>query len=598
MDLKTIEIAKKWGEQKEPLKRVYRKLCDRNLYLAAYGKLYANKGAMTPGVDPNDTVDGMSLARIDNIINQLKQGTYRWQPVRRAYIAKKSGKTRPLGLPGWQDKLVQEVIRMVLEAYYEPQFSPYSHGFRPGRGCHTALEEIQGKWKGVKWFIEGDIKGCYDTINHQVLLNLLGRDLPDPRFLKLLKEMLQAGYMEDWRYQTTYSGVPQGGVVSPILSNILLNELDKYVTQHLLPKYNRKRQRQRNPDYTRILEAKAKAKAKGNVQEYKKLTHQLRQIPSVETKDEEFRRLYYCRYCDDFLLGFAGPRTEAETIKQELKAFLSSIKLTLSEEKSLITHAGSHRARFLGYELSARKSNTKLSQDKHGPRKCRSINSTIGLHVPRSVAKEWENRHRKANRPVHRPELLNLSDYEIVWLYNSEYQGLANYYSLAEDIAKRLQPVRYTYLQSLVKTLARKHQQKATWVYRQYKTKFETGMTGLMVTIPREEPQKPLTAKFGAVPLRRKRAAILKDEVQRPKRSGNELVKRLLANTCELCGTTKNIEIHHIRKLADIKKKYQGRKDPPLWATVMMERNRKTIAVCQKCHRDITYGRYDGPKLA
>lgn len=314
--------------------------------------------------------------------------------------------------------------------------------------------------------------------------------------------------------------------------------------------------------------------------------------------DEGFRRLYYCRYGDDFLLGFAGPKAEAETIKQQLKSFLSSLKLTMSAEKTLITHASSQRARFLGYELSARKSNTKISQDQNGARKRRSINSTIALHVPRPVAKEWENRYRKANKPVHRAELLNQSDYEIVWLYNSEFQGLANYYILAEDVAKRLQPVRYAYLQSLVKTLARKHQQKATWVYRKYKRKFETGVTGLKVILPREAPQRPLTAKFGALPLRQKKRAILKDEVQRPRCRGNDLVKRLLANTCELCGSNQKIEIHHLRKLADIKKKYQGQKEPPLWVRVMMKRNRKTLAVCQKCHQEITYGRYDGPKLA
>jgi retron-type reverse transcriptase len=163
MDLKIIEIVRKWSEKGLPIKRVYRKIRNRDLFLMAYGKLYANKGATTPGIDPNDTVDGMSLERIDKIITQLEQGTYHWKPVRREYIRKKNGKgRRPLGLPGWNDKLLQEVMRNILEAYYEPQFSQYSHGYRPGRGCHTALGQIRQKWKGVKWFIKGDIKGCFD----------------------------------------------------------------------------------------------------------------------------------------------------------------------------------------------------------------------------------------------------------------------------------------------------------------------------------------------------------------------------------------------------------------------------------------------------
>lgn len=598
MNLKTVEIARKWGKKREPLKRMYRKICDRELFLAGYGKLYANKGAMTPGTDSQDTVDGMSLTRIDKTINRLKLGTYQWQPVRREYRPKKNGKYRPLGITGWTDKLVQEVIRIILEAYYEPQFSEYSHGFRPGRGCHTALEEIHSKWKGVKWFIEGDIEGCYDNIDQKLLLNLIQRDIPDQRFLKLIKEMLEAGYMEEWQYHTSYSGVAQGNVISPILSNILLNELDKFVKYKLMPKYTRGKRRKRNPTYTTILEERSKAKAKKDVTRYQELTQLMRKTPSVKTDDEGFRRLYYCRYCDDFLMGYAGPKAEAEAIKQEIKEFLQQLKLTLSEEKTLITHAASQRATFLGYELSAERNDTKLSQDKNGRRKRRSINSSIHLHVPRQVAKEWENRYKKKGKPIHRAELLNHSDYEIVMLYNMEFQGLANYYTLAQDVAKRLYPVRYAYMQSLVKTLARKHKKQATWIYRQYKHKFETGMTGIKVTIPREEPKQPLTARFGVKPIRRQKTAILIDEKPNTHCSGNELVQRLLANECELCGSQENIEVHHIRKVADIKKKYEGRKEPPKWASFMMERNRKTIVVCRRCHQDITYGRYDGPKLA
>jgi hypothetical protein len=298
------------------------------------------------------------------------------------------------------------------------------------------------------------------------------------------------------------------------------------------------------------------------------------------------------------LLGFAGPKEEAEVIKAEIKEFLQSIRLTLSEEKTLITHAASQRAKFLGYELGMTRSNTKVTQDKNGDRKRRSVNSTIQLHVPCQVTKEWGNRYKRNGKPIHRAELLNHSDYEIVMLYNMEFQGLANYYALAEDVAKRLYLVRYVYMQSLVKTLARKHKKKATWVYRKYKTKFETGMTGIMVTIPRETPKRPLTARFGVKPIRRQRTAVIKDEKPNTNIRGNELVRRLLANECELCGAQENIEVHHIRKLADLRKRYKGRKEPPKWATFMMKRNRKTIVVCRSCHQNITYGRYDGQKLA
>jgi group II intron reverse transcriptase/maturase len=231
-----LEIVRDRGERRLGLKRVYRNLRNKELFLRAYAKLYANQGALTPGTDPKDTVDGMSLKRIDRIIADLEAGTYRWKPSRRSYIPKKNGKLRALGMPGWRDKLLQQVIHCVLSAYYEPRFSRVSHGFRPGRGCHTALQSIMCTWRGTKWFIEGDIRGCFDEIGHEKLLEVIGRSIKDQRLLKLLRGMLKVGYLEDWKYQQTYSGTPQGGIISPLLANIFLNELDKYVEEVLILK--------------------------------------------------------------------------------------------------------------------------------------------------------------------------------------------------------------------------------------------------------------------------------------------------------------------------------------------------------------------------
>jgi group II intron reverse transcriptase/maturase len=486
---------------------------------------------------------------------------------------------------------------MILEAYYEPQFSTHSHGFRPGRGCHTALDEIRRQWKGVKWFIEGDIKGCFDNLDHQLILDLIGRKIPDQRFLKLLKDMLKAGYVEDWQYYQTYSGTPQGGVISPVISNIVLNELDQYVEKELLPSYNRGNRRKLNPVYRALWEEMIEAKAAGDVQRYQELRQKRRQIPSIDPNDEQFRRLYYIRYADDFLLGFAGPKAEAIEIKEKIGQALKRLKLQMSEAKTLITHAESGRARFLGYELTARRNNTRLSQGRDGIKR-RSINSNIKLYVPRDVANEWQRRYTRYGKPIHRTELLNNSDYEIVNLYNAEFQGLANYYSLALDVSKRLYPVKYTFMQSLVKTLACKHKCKATSIYRQYKTKFETGVTGLMVTVRRDEPKSPLVAKFGAKPIRTIKNAVLTDKKPLLFSSDNEIVRRLLAGECELCQSKEDIEVHHVRKVSDVRKRYRGRKKPPDWAVFMMKRNRKTVVVCRKCHRNIHQGKYDGQKLA
>lgn len=247
-----LNLVNARGRQGLNLRRVYRNLRRPDLFLRAYTKLYANAGATTKGVDSRDTIDSMSLRRIEATISALADGTFHWKPSRRTYIAKPNGKQGPLGIPGWTDKLVQEVIRQVLQAYYEPQFSTHSHGFRPNRGCHTALAEIVTTWKGTRWFIEGDIKGCFDHIDHEVLLDLIGEKVQDNRLLKLLRSMLKVGYMEDWQHHQTYSGTPQGGVLSPLLANIYLHELDLFIEQELMPTYNRGDVRRRNPEYVRI----------------------------------------------------------------------------------------------------------------------------------------------------------------------------------------------------------------------------------------------------------------------------------------------------------------------------------------------------------
>jgi len=313
-----MTVIRSRGERGLHLERVYRSLFNPDLYLLAYANLYSNQGAMTKGTT-GETVDGMSLAKIESIIDEIKTERFRWTPVRRTYIPKANGKTRPLGIPTWRDKLVQEVIRLILEALYEPQFSDASHGFRPERGCHTALTTVQRTWKGTKWFVEGDIKGCFDNIDHSVLLNILRKKIHDGRFIALVEGLLKAGYLEDWKFNRTHSGTPQGGVVSPILANIYLNEFDRFVTQELIPAYTKGDKRKLNPEYERLRSRAKKAKAKGDMEKYRYWSTQARLIPSTDAYDPSFRRLRYIRYADDFLLGLIGTKAEAEAIKQQVK---------------------------------------------------------------------------------------------------------------------------------------------------------------------------------------------------------------------------------------------------------------------------------------
>ena len=403
------------GRQGLPLEDIYRQLFNRDLYLRAYGRLYRNDGAMTPGATA-ETVDGMSLAKIDALIDDIRHERYRWTPVRRTYVPKKSGKLRPLGLPTWRDKLLQEVIRSMLEAYYDPQFNSHSHGFRPGRGCHTALREITKHWRGVKWFIEGDIHQCFDSLDPTVLLSILREKLHDNRFLRLMTNLFKAGYLEEWTYHPTLSGVPQGGVCSPVLMNIYLDRLDQFVETVLLPRYNRGNHRKRYQPYMALLNAARRKTDAGQRDQAKRLRQQAQHMPSRDPADPNFRRLWYVRYADDTLLGFSGPRAEAEEIKGQLTAFLrDTLKLELSQEKTLITHARTHAARFLGYDVV-----TLDADDKHDHRGQRCINGALGLKVPVEVIKAKCARYMKHGKPTHLASRLNDTDYSIVSQYQAE----------------------------------------------------------------------------------------------------------------------------------------------------------------------------------
>ena len=293
-----LGIIRERGSRRLPLEDIYRQLYNPDLYLRAYGRIYRNDGAMTPGSTP-ETVDAMSLEKIGAIIGLLRQERYRWTPVRRTYIPKKSGKWRPLGIPTWSDKLLQEVIRSLLEAYYEPQFSKHSHGFRSGRGCHTALGEITQHWRGVKWYIEGDLVQCFDRLDHAILLSTLNEKLHDSRFLQLLSNLFQAGYLEDWKYHATLSGSPQGGVISPILSNVYLDKLDQFAETVLLPAYNHGDRRKRYPPYMALLNAARRQWEAGHPDEARRLRQQAQRMASRDPGDPDFRRLWYVRYADD-----------------------------------------------------------------------------------------------------------------------------------------------------------------------------------------------------------------------------------------------------------------------------------------------------------
>ena len=569
-----------------PLENIYRLLYNRNLYLRAYGRIYSNQGATTKGVTA-ETMDGMSLAKIDRIIEALRYERFRWTPVRRVNIPKPNGTTRALGIPTGPDKLLQEVIRMILEAYYEPQFSDRSHGFRPGRGCHTALSNVVNYWSGVRWFVEGDIKGCFDNIDHEVLLSVLGERLHDNRFLRLLTYLLKAGYVEDWKYGRTLSGTPQGGIVSPILANIYLDRLDKFVENVLIPAHTRGTDRRPNREYTRLSDRMKYHRKVGHHSLAAELRQQMQQLPSRDPHDPDYRRLRYVRYADDFVLGFIGPKAEAKQVKESLETFLrDTLKLELSREKTLITHATSQAARFLGYELVNQQANDQLD-----PTGRRRVNGRIGLRVPADVIEQHCQAYMRKGKPAHRSFLIHDEDYSIVARYQSEYRGVVEYYILAYNVS-HFERLQWVMEWSLAKTFAAKHKTSCAQVFRRYKsvTPTEHGERPCLKAVKqRDNGKRPLVAYFGGIPLKRQRQAVLVDrEPQRYRTDRNELIKRLEADKCEMCGSLMDVEVHHIRALRDLNVK--GRREKPKWVQVMAARKRKTLVVCRMCHMNIHHG--------
>jgi group II intron reverse transcriptase/maturase len=595
-----LDVLRDRGRRGLPLERLYRQLFNPQLYLMAYGRIYANHGAMTPGAC-GETADGMSMAKIGRIIGALRHERFRFQPVRRTWIPKKNGKKRPLGLPSWTDKLVGEVIRLLLEAYYEPQFSGRSHGFRPRRGCHTALSEINHTWTGATWFIEGDISDCFGSIDHSVLLRVLGDKIIDNRFLCLIEQMLKAGYIEDWEWIATLSGAPQGGVISPLLSNIYMDRLDKFAETVLIPEYSRGQARKRNPAYQKVENAiwntrrrLADRKEHTETAEIRELRKKLRRLPVGDPNDPGYRRLRYIRYADDHLLGFTGPKAEAEEIKERLAVFLrDELRLELNQGKTLITHARTGAARFLGYEVTVQHADDKISRGGRINRGMRAVNGKVSLRVPLDVIKEKCAPYLSHGKPVHLDPLRDFTDYDIVSIYGAQYRGIVQYYLPASDVW-RLDRLKGVMLTSMLKTLAARHDSTVTKMARKHMTTIATpyGPRRCFEAKIEREGREPLVARFGGIPLKRQKKAVITDYPTAPvfpRRRGSQLLARIGRRQCELCSQRGQVEVHQIRRLADLATE-EGRKQPE-WAQLMTRMQRKTLIVCLPCHQLVHTGK-------
>lgn len=580
--------------------RLYRYLLREDIYYAAYQKLYANKGATTQGID-DDTADGFSDFYVKELIQSLKDGTYKANPVRREYIPKKNGKLRPLGIPSFRDKLLQEVVRMILEAIYEGSFDNNSHGFRPKRSCHTALQQIQKSFNGTRWFIEGDIKGFFDNINHNTLIDILRKRIDDERFLRLIRKFLNAGFIENWVFNKTYSGTPQGGIISPILANIYLDQLDTYMREYI-QKFNKGKERADNPERVKFEYGKSRAvlklkavtdreERKSIVKEIKHFDKERAKIPCGVDMDANFRRLKYVRYADDFLCAVIGTKKEAEAIKQDIKKFLAEkLSLELSDEKTLITH-GRKSAKFLGYEIYIRKS--VLTKRNKAGRLTRPFNNKVYLKMPTQVIRKKlldygaleikMHNGKEFYKPKHRPYLINSDDLEILERYNAEIRGIYNFYSIANN-CHSLHTFKYIMEYSMYKTYASKYRSSVVQICKKYKK------DGVFTVSYKNRKGQTLKRQFYHDGFKRKKQEYGDCYDRLPVQyfyHGTSLIDRLKANRCELCGKENvKLDMHHVRKLKDL----QGKED---WERHMIARKRKTIALCRSCHKKVHYGSID-----
>ena len=570
--------------------RLYRILFKEEMFHVAYQRIYAKPGNMTAGSD-GKTIDQMSLTRIEKLINSLKDESYQPQPSRRVYIPKKNGKMRPLGVPAFEDKLLQEVVRMVLEAIYEGQFENVSHGFRPNRSCHTALAQIQRTFCGAKWFVEGDIKGFFDNINHDVLINTLKERISDDRFIRLIRKFLNAGYIENWKFHNTYSGTPQGGIVSPILANIYLDKLDKYMKE-FQDKFDKGEHRKRN-EQTQILwnerrrilakleVVKDEAEKAELIRQYKANRKESVNYPSGDEMDVNYKRLKYVRYADDFLIGIIGSKQDAMTIKEDVKNFLNEkLFLELSDEKTLITHT-EDSAKFLGYEISVRKSNTTRRSANGALR--RAYNKRVRLMIGEDTVKKKLLEHRTLEIKIHngkeqwkpksRASLVSNDDLEILDKYNNEIRGLYNYFSLANN-CNVLSKFSYIMKLSMYKTFAHKYRTKVRKILKKY---YRNGHFSVKYQL-RNGTVKDLT--FYHDGFRKKNPMSYNNIDKLPNimyhTASSSLIDRLKAEKCEVCGATGKLVMHHVRKLKDLKGKTPLEKR-------MIARKRKTIALCGSC---------------
>ena len=583
---------------------LYRLMYREDLYIIAYERIKSKPGNMTPGTDA-ETLDGFSLATIREIIQEMKTEQFRFRPVRQQFIPKPNGKMRKLGIPCVRDKVVQEVMHMILEAIYDSPSAPYfretSHGFRPSYSCHTALREIRTHWTAVNWYIEGDIKACFDELDHHVLVQLLHKKIHDERFLNLIWKLLKAGYLDlHGTQKESLIGSPQGGIISPILANVYLHELDVFV-ENLREKQEKGTIKRDNPEWVKLIYQKNRmvTRKETKTKAFKNLMKQIRSTPSKVVNDPEYIRLKYLRYADDWLIGLCGGQALAQGIKEEVKTFLSDhLKLTLSEEKTHITHARTEEAFFLGTILTiGNGGEAKVVQQRTSKGKTIKRRSTGWATIMKApidkLIQRLSNRGfcTAMGEPTSKRLWTSLDADQIIQLYSGVNRGLQNYYRFVDNW-KHLSRVQYILKFSLAKTLAQKYKLSVPKVFQRFGkelsfcVKGEGGKADRKVSLylNRDWTKNKLAFQGG----KQRDIDVIRTVIRLRTRSK-------LGKPCCICGEAEGqIEMHHVRHI----RKLSNKRAATGFNRLLRAMNRKQAPVCSDCHWKIHRGEYDGLKLS
>ena len=549
---KLSKVNNKWKH-----KDIFRCLNKNELWIIAYETIKRNKGALTKGVN-NQTLDGMSIERLERLKNKVCAEQYKFKEVKLTYIPRPDGRKRPLGLPTANDKIVQEVMRIILEAIYEPVFSKQSFGFRKGYGCHDALEHVERRFRWVDYVIEGDIQQAYPTINHNVLIKVLEKRVEDPRFIRLVRKLLKCGVLDEERRILSETGVPQGSIVSPILANIYYHELDELV-KDLKNRYETPPEKLNNlkcPKYKKLEHQISKIHKKmqnldHHSQEYKILNKELKSVRAKRLNTNSLRdkkvRIEYVRYADDWMIGVAGHKNLALKIKDEVGSFLKKTLLQeLHPTKTKITDIRKGNASFLGYEIFLPRNRPIKVYIAKGIRTIRRGQPQLRFDVPvakvtqRYVEKGYLKKLKTKVRPISKSNYTVLEDHVIVSHFRSLWLGIEQYYSGCTKLG-RLQYIHYLLRMSCAMTLGHRHRMSCSKVFKEYGK-------GLSVKIPGKKDKEisfPKRTRWSVKDRKWSRGI----KVQFPSDYYKNTVSRSsIGLPCAVCNSEERpIEMHHVK---------------------------------------------------